>query len=63
MVSVVETSSSQCQAKPSAADSGQAAVSSYIPLKDRNVWADVEPIPQEDGPNPLVMIMYAQECE
>lgn len=38
-----------------------AAVSSYIPLKDRNVWADVDPIPQEDGPNPLVMIMYAQE--
>ena len=25
-------------------------------------FADVEPIPQDDGPNPIVSISYSQEC-
>ena len=25
-------------------------------------FADVEPIPQDDGPNPIVSIAYSQEC-
>lgn len=26
-------------------------------------WADVQPIPQDDGANPLVPIAYSRECE
>ena len=26
-------------------------------------WKDVAPVPQDDGPNPLVPIAYARECK
>ena len=26
-------------------------------------WSDVVPIPQDDGPNPVVKIAYSAECE
>ncbi|WVQ82133.1 hypothetical protein IAT38_004261 [Cryptococcus sp. DSM 104549] len=35
--------------------------SSYIPLAERSIWSDVKPIPQDDGPNPVVPIMYSEE--
>ncbi|GFZ49588.1 hypothetical protein JCM24511_07708 [Saitozyma sp. JCM 24511] len=38
-------------------------MSSYIPLSQREQWADITPIPQDDGPDPLVPIMYSTECE
>jgi protein farnesyltransferase/geranylgeranyltransferase type-1 subunit alpha len=38
-------------------------MSSYIPLSHREQWADITPIPQDDGPDPLVPIMYSTECE
>lgn len=25
-------------------------------------WEDVEPLPQDDGPTPVVAIAYTQEC-
>lgn len=34
----------------------------YIPLGDRAEWSDVKPVLQNDGPNPLVAIMYSDEC-
>ncbi|XP_074592001.1 protein farnesyltransferase/geranylgeranyltransferase type-1 subunit alpha [Curcuma longa] len=32
-----------------------------IPLCSRPVWSDVQPLPQDDGPNPVVSIAYRDE--
>lgn len=29
---------------------------------DSDVWADLVPVPQEDGPEPLCPILYDREC-
>ena len=31
--------------------------------KDREEWKDVQPVPQDDGPNPVVKIAYTKRCE
>lgn len=28
-----------------------------------NIWSDVIPIPQDDGPDPVVKIAYTNECK
>ncbi|KAJ3045772.1 hypothetical protein HDV00_007898 [Rhizophlyctis rosea] len=33
----------------------------FVPYNKREDWADVVPIPQDDGPNPLVPITYAPD--
>lgn len=32
-----------------------------VRLSQRPEWSDVTPIPQDDGPNPVVSIAYSQE--
>lgn len=34
----------------------------YIPFSQRAEWQDISPIPQDDGPMPIVRIAYSKQC-
>lgn len=35
----------------------------FIYYREKPSWKDIEPLPQDDGPNPVVQIAYTDRCE
>lgn len=35
----------------------------WIPYSERPEWADVVPLEQDDGENPVVVIAYSENCK
>ena len=46
---------------PISSDGGTA--DAWIPYSEREEWADVQGIPQNDGPNPIASIAYSEKCK
>lgn len=34
-----------------------------VMYRHRREWSDVQPLKQNDGPNPIVAIAYSERCE